>query len=304
MDSKKTPQPVYRDERYELGSKDGKPYLTAGGHTYTLSCHPYEPCLYISDEYGTTAVHNAFDPEYVLQAFAQGKTVNSITGLEYGAKDFCRMAEYAANMVNIQIDEAEKVFGARQKPQNPKPGPKKAKERESGPADFGETLRVIADDPFYAVAEEYPDIVVDYCLVKNEHLSTGRNAHRFALVQASRKLFSDEDGETVWSFDAGKADAQQLSAAELFAPADANGKLNYRKAFLDPPHGNSYTDLDFDKVNAALFPNGTKELEVYEWTTGWTEYFDEGHEWWGALCLTVYDASLDRFVVILASASD
>ena len=34
------------------------------------------------------------------------------------------------------------------------------------------------------------------------------------------------------------------------------------------------------------------------------EYFDEGHEWWGALCLTVYDKTLDRFVVIMASATD
>lgn len=57
-------------------------------------------------------------------------------------------------------------------------------------------------------------------------------------------------------------------------------------------------------MNAALFPNGTDQLEVYEWTTDWSDYFDEGHEWWGTLCLTVYDKSLDRFVVIMASATD
>ena len=62
--------------------------------------------------------------------------------------------------------------------------------------------------------------------------------------------------------------------------------------------------MDFDRVNAALFPNGTNELEVYEWTTDWSDYFDEGHEWWGALCFTVYDKTLDRFAVIMASATD
>ena len=63
-------------------------------------------------------------------------------------------------------------------------------------------------------------------------------------------------------------------------------------------------DSDFDRVNAALFPNGTDGLEIYEWTTDWSEFFDDGHEWWGALCFTVYDKTLDRFAVIMASATD
>ena len=94
------------------------------------------------------------------------------------------------------------------------------------------------------------------------------------------------------------------SRKALFAPVNADEWLNYRKAFLRPPHGNVYTDDDFERVNAALFPGGADALEAYRWTTDWSDYFDEGHEWWGALCLTVYDKTLDRFVVILASASD
>lgn len=80
--------------------------------------------------------------------------------------------------------------------------------------------------------------------------------------------------------------------------------LNYRKAFLCPPHGNSYTDSDFDRINSFLFPAGTASLEVFRWTTGWSEYFDEGNEWRGSLCLTVNDKTLDRFAVIMASATD
>jgi len=80
--------------------------------------------------------------------------------------------------------------------------------------------------------------------------------------------------------------------------------LNYRKAFLYPPHENSYTGKDFVRVNSVLFPNGTDELEVYRWTTDWSEYFDAGREWWGTLCLTVYEKNLNRFVVIMASATD
>ena len=88
---------VYQDERYTLGQKDTSPYLTADGKTYMLSCHPYEPCTYIRDgERLVAVIHNAFDPLDVMEAFAKGKTVTSISGKVYDAKAFCVMIEYAA----------------------------------------------------------------------------------------------------------------------------------------------------------------------------------------------------------------
>ena len=163
---------------------------------------------------------------------------------------------------------------------------------------------VIGDDPFYERIAAYPDCVLDYCLVRNPHTGRGRSAHRTALSCACRKLFAADDGGMQWTFDVGKADAQPIGADALFTSVYPQDKLNYRRAFLYPPHENRYTGMDFVHVNAALFPNGTDGLEVYEWTTDWSDYFDDGHEWWGALCCTVYDKSLDRFVVILASATD
>ena len=68
--------------------------------------------------------------------------------------------------------------------------------------------------------------------------------------------------------------------------------------------GDGFTDRDFALVNAALFPNGADELEIYEWDTDWSDYFNDGREWWGTLCLTVYDGTLRRFAVITASATD
>ena len=65
-----------------------------------------------------------------------------------------------------------------------------------------------------------------------------------------------------------------------------------------------YGPDDFRKVNAALFPLGTDGLEVYEWTTDWSNLFDDGHEWWGAACWSVYDKRMDRYVVMLASETD
>ncbi|MBQ6552932.1 MAG: hypothetical protein IJL83_04900 [Clostridia bacterium] len=297
---------AYRDGRYALGSKDGCPYLAADGRAYKLTCHPYEPCLYVTGEDGfTTAVHNAFDPSALLDIFRGGGTTASITGREYDARDFCRMVEYAAGMGNIGIDDAERVFGVE---------PKKIAEKErrqSEKVEYPETAGadedrfIINDERFSSLIAGYPDLAVDYCLVENERNATGENAHRTALFRACRKLFTDsDDGEAIWDYDAAEAEAKPITAAELFAPADKDGKLNYRMAFLSPPYGSVYTDADFDKVNAALFPNGTDGLEVYEWTTDWSEYFDDGREWWGTLCLTVCDETLDRFAVIMASATD
>ena len=296
---------VFQSGRYTLGQRDGRAYLTAGGRSFFLSCHPYEPCLYITDEDGgMTAVHNAFDPDTVLECFRGGGTVTSITGREYGAEDFCRMVEYAAGMYDVQIDDAEKVFGEHKIIKEPK----REKKEEKQP--FGETQprpesgRIAENDPVYGLLGEYPDSVIDCRIVLNDHSGTGRNAHRFALLWACRSLFVDDEDKAIWHFNVGKADARLISADELFAPAEKDGVMNYRKAFLCPPYPCGYTDADFDRLNAALFPNGTDGLEVYEWTTDWSDYFDEGHEWWGTLCLTVYDKSLDRFAVIMASATD
>ncbi len=154
------------------------------------------------------------------------------------------------------------------------------------------------DDPFYGLLSEYPACVIDYCII------TGVNGHRAALERALQTLPADDAESEGWQHDVRLASEERIDAGALFAPLPQNGALNYRKAFLDPPYGSGYTDADFDRVNAALFPNGTDGLEVYAWSTDWSDYFDDGHEWWGALCLTVYDKSLDRFAVILASATD
>ena len=296
---------VYRDGRYVLGKEDGVPYITVAGEKFTLSCHPYEPCLYITDKDGNmTAVHNAFDPLSVLWAFSKGTTVTSITGREYDALDFCKMVEYAEGMYNIGIDEAEKVFGVSPKKKNPEPEKKEEKPPVGKKPQRPEMSYIINDEKVASTLKEYPDSVVDFRIVKNEEFGRGRNAHWFALLWASRALFIDDDDEAIWHFDVAKADGVPIGTGELFAPVDESGKLNYRTAFLRPPHENGYTNADFARINTALFPKGTDGLEVYAWTTDWTEYFDEGREWWGTLCLTVYDKNLDRFVVIMASATD
>ncbi len=158
------------------------------------------------------------------------------------------------------------------------------------------------EDPFFTLLAEYPRCVIDYRIVPGSSSSCrGCEAHRLALKQAFQTL-SEDDWDC--AFDLIAARGKQIGVGELFAPPREAEELNYRGAFLHPPHGVRYTDADFDRLNAALFPKGTDGLEVYRWTTDWSNYFDDGHEWWGTLCLTVYDKRMGRYAVILASATD
>lgn len=151
------------------------------------------------------------------------------------------------------------------------------------------------DEEFYKLIAEYPDVVCDYRVI---HPEKDALSHLYALERAAKELF---DNGREWSYDLSAARCRRLKSKALFAPISSDEWLNYRRAFL---HENAYTDSDFERVNAVLFPGGTDALEIYRWTTDWSEYFDEGNGCRGSLCLTVYDKSLDRFVVIMASATD
>ena len=78
----------------------------------------------------------------------------------------------------------------------------------------------------------------------------------------------------------------------------------YWYALMEPVYGKRNKPEDFKKVNEVLFPNGTDGLDIYEWTTDWSDFFDAGHEWYGSCCWSVYDKTINRYVVMLVSATD
>ena len=203
-------------------------------------------------------------------------------------------------------------------------------------------MRELVQDPFYELmSRDYDRCVIDYCLVAPDAPYRGIRSHReavlFAMLKHIERYLADQREseerwrpEAVagdffdWSLDFGKAQARWIDAAEfLFVPKivrkikggstiydrkapdiDAGEQIPYWYAFLEPPQGFDATPEDFERVNAALFPKGSDALEVCEWTTDWCNYFDAGHEWWGAACWSVYDRELERFVVVMASATD
>ena len=199
-------------------------------------------------------------------------------------------------------------------------------------------MREMIHDPFYElIRTQYPRCVIDYVLLKNDTVYQGAGSHDRAVLYAMLKVierYLDEHREIEetygtghlfpWSFDFGKAKAVRISTSSfLYEPKiirrDRNGtvfydmkdpdtgkgeQIPYWYAFLEPPHTSGYTPEDFHKVNTVLFPEGTEGLEVYEWSTDWSSCFDDGHEWWGTACWSVYDPAPDRFIVLFASATD
>ncbi|MBQ4428712.1 MAG: hypothetical protein II871_02950 [Clostridia bacterium] len=162
-----------------------------------------------------------------------------------------------------------------------------------------------SDEAFFELLEDYPDIGCDYRIIAPADLLAeerrafpyrGAPSHRLALSCAAELFCEDSLREL------SRASCKKLKSKALFAPAGSDEWPNYRSAFFRHPNENAYTDSDFERVNAVLFPGGAEGLEVYRWTADRAEHFDSESEHRIALCLSIYDDSIDRFVVIISSA--
>ena len=183
---------------------------------------------------------------------------------------------------------------------------------------------------------------VDYHLLCDDEPYEGVRSHREALrflfdwlaeksiedIENARMMFGDDLADKLHplTFDIDKAKSSPLDPREFFycpniVKIDYYGNVRYDAewesndencgtsvpywyALMEPVYGRRNKPEDFRKVNEALFPNGTDTLDIYNWTTDWSDFFDDGHEWYGACCWSVYDKTLCRYVVMLVSATD
>ena len=187
-------------------------------------------------------------------------------------------------------------------------------------------MNEVKNDIFYDYIKQYDSDSeyhfvgeVEYHLLEADKPYEGVQSHREALIAVFDRLHP-------LTYDIDKAQPTALDTnAFFFCPnvikSDYNGNVLYDAewkpnddnfgttvpywyALMEPIHGQSKKPDDFKKVNEVLFPNGTDKLDIYEWTTDWSEFFDDGHEWYGACCYSIYDKSMDRYVVMLVSATD
>ncbi len=193
-----------------------------------------------------------------------------------------------------------------------------------------------SDSEYHLVGE------VDYHLLCDDKSNEGMKSHRDALrcvfdwlvkqsiedKENARIMFGNHvaDKLRTLAYDIDKAQPSPLAPLVFFycpnivktdyygnvwydakwVPNDENfgTTVPYWYAVMEPVHGRRNKPEDFKKVNEVLFPNGTEALDIYEWTTDWSDFFDAGHEWYGACCWSIYDKSINRYVVMLVSATD
>ena len=185
-------------------------------------------------------------------------------------------------------------------------------------------MRELINDPFYELIEKYDRCVIDYCLIEDDTPHKGKRSHKDAVLFAMLRMIERYDEQFAWNMDIDKAQAHQIDPAQLLQVpeilrTDRTGRrfydcglpdplkgeqIPYWYAFWETPHISGYGPDEFRKVNSVLLPEGTDELEVYEWTTDWSDYFEDGREWWGTACWSVYDKRMNRYAVILAESTD
>ena len=171
-------------------------------------------------------------------------------------------------------------------------------------------FKELLEDPFYEEYKKYPRSVVDYCILKCEEELEGIKTHQAAVLFAMNqwnKIIREESDYNLYA-KPNEMKGKEISSQEFFSLPSKDQKIEeitpYWYLFLEPPHGNKYDLEDFKRINDILFPKGFDHLELIEWNVDWSNYFEDGLEWWGARCVSIYDRDCDRFVVIAASATD
>ncbi|WP_447753275.1 hypothetical protein [Pseudomonas nicosulfuronedens] len=84
------------------------------------------------------------------------------------------------------------------------------------------------------------------------------------------------------------------------------------RAFRDPPYGTRLQVADFREWLQVLRLYPEENLQVLDWVgtgdephrSNWSLYFEDGKEWWGIWCLTLYNPRRRTLSALAASATD
>lgn len=186
-------------------------------------------------------------------------------------------------------------------------------------------MQELISDKFYTVLKQrYDELLLDYVLLSFEEEYAEDRTHREAVkaainVLSNRVRVGNSLNHPQFYIDEEKMECTECNVLDFFYE-DNNGwiitseytgyrqtpkHMNYWLAFSQPPYGVPYTKEDFRKLNSLLFPEYCRnDLIIYSWNDDFSNYFDDGKEWWGTALWSIYDKNMQRFVVIGASLTD
>ncbi|UQY37422.1 hypothetical protein K8U54_06040 [Pseudomonas fulva] len=111
--------------------------------------------------------------------------------------------------------------------------------------------------------------------------------------------------------DLAQARPQPLSADAVRELASEDGLLC--RAFCAPPYGTQLQAADFREWLQTLRLYPDEGMQVLDWVgnadaepqrSTWSSYFDDGKQWWGIWCLTLYNPRRRTLSALTASATD
>ena len=165
---------------------------------------------------------------------------------------------------------------------------------------------------------EYARIALDYVIMSVDTEYEGIITHKNAVIKAFQILNTrygddyeiDIEEDKMKAFPSDMEELLQVPGDDYYDKRFLNNRaysvpnpITYWFTFLEPPQGNQYRKKDFVAFNESLFPN-KNSCEVYRWNDEFSNYFDEGKEWWGTGLWSIYDCVEETIVIIGASLTD
>lgn len=111
--------------------------------------------------------------------------------------------------------------------------------------------------------------------------------------------------------DLAQARPQPLTSDAIRELASEDGLLC--RNFRDPPYGTQLQVADFREWLQILRLYPEEGMQVLDWVgnadtepqrSAWSSYFDDGKEWWGIWCLTLYNPRRRTLSALATSATD
>lgn len=162
---------------------------------------------------------------------------------------------------------------------------------------------------------KYSRLALDYVILSVDTY-TGIETHKKAVVKAFEVLSKRYDDAYVVMEEKMEATLSDIDDLLKLPEGDYDSKraernrgfsipaeIPYWYAFLEPPYTVPYVARDFVEFHDVLFPH-KQEVEVYRWNDAFSNYFDDGKEWWGTGLWSAYDKATRTMVIMGASITD
>lgn len=179
-------------------------------------------------------------------------------------------------------------------------------------------MKELVENEIYTIlANEYSKLLLDYVLFSFNEEYCGQKSHKKAVIEAiavfnARRRVGNSFEHPYFYVDESKMYCMKYSIKDFFYDNDTWGNrefpypyMTYWRAFSEPPYPTPYSKEDFYKINSLLFPvQFRNDLEIFCWNDEFSNYFDDGKDWWGTALWSVYDKQAKRFVILGASLND